>query len=134
MFDRKIKYLAYISRLQSNHLNQRIQMCFCEKNSSRASKFSLKIFIANSENLNFFSMSIHKVRDVMIERHVQHKRKWNLNIHSFFQKNQQHFWLPRRHNVVLSSIQRYSNDIETTLLICLTYMSEHVVNGPLLNT
>ena len=109
-------------------------MRFCQKNSSTVSKFSLKIFITNSENLKFFSMSIHKLCDVMIERHVQHEKKWNFNLQFFFQKIQQYFWLPRQHDVVLSSIQRYSNDVETTFFIYLTYMSEYGVNGPLLKT
>ena len=56
-YDRKIKYVAYISRLQSNRLNQRAQMSFCEKNLSTLSKFLLKTFstFTNSENLKFFS-------------------------------------------------------------------------------
>ena len=55
--DRKIKYVAYISRLQSNRLNQRAQMSFCEKNSLRLSTFLLKTFstFTNSESLKFFS-------------------------------------------------------------------------------
>ena len=56
MYDRKIKYFAYSSRLQSNQLNQGIEMRFCKKKSSTLSKFLLKTFSAltNSENLRFF--------------------------------------------------------------------------------
>ena len=38
MYDRKIKYVAFISRLQGNDLNQGAQMRFCEKNSAKLSK------------------------------------------------------------------------------------------------
>ena len=56
MYDRKIKYVAYISRLKCNHLNQRAQMCFCKKSPSALSKFLLKTFstFTSSENLRFF--------------------------------------------------------------------------------
>ena len=77
MHDRKIKYVAYISRLQSNHLNQGTQMRFREKYLSTLSKFLLKTFNAftNSENLRFFSISMYKVCDVINERHVRQKKK-----------------------------------------------------------
>ena len=77
MYYRKIKYVAFISRLQSNHFNQGVQMRFCERNLSTISKFSLKIYntFTSSENLNFLSMSIYNVCDVMNGGHMRRKKK-----------------------------------------------------------
>ena len=139
MHDRKIKYVAYISRLQSNHLNQGTQMRFREKYLSTLSKFLLKTFntFTNSENLRFFSISMYKVCDVINERHVRQKKKWNFNLQFFFKKLNNIF----NYHAGTTSFYRPCNiismigrcmDVEMTLFSYLTHMSEYDVNGPLL--
>ena len=112
IYDRKIKYVAYISKLQSNHLNQGTQMRFCGKNSSALSKFLLKIFntFTNSENLRFFfHVYIQRMWcDKWGARATEEKVKFLFTM--FFQKIKQYLWLPCRYDVVLSSMQHYFND------------------------
>ena len=136
MYDRKIKYVAYISRLKCNHLNQRARMCFCKKSPSALSKFLLKTFstFTSSENLRFFfSMSIYKyVRSWMMER-----RKNEILVYNFFFKKLNNIF---DYHVGTTSFYRPCNvtsmigrcmDVELTLFSCLT---KYRVNGPLLKT
>ena len=90
MYDRKIKYFAYISRLQSNQLNHGIEMRFCKKKSSTLSKFLLKTFSAltNSENLRFFFYFYYATYVMWLMTETCDRIK------SEIKKIKQYFWLP----------------------------------------
>ena len=136
MYDRKIKYVAYISRLKCNHLNQRAQMCFCKKSPSALSKFLLKTFstFTSSENLRFF---FHVYIQRMWGHEWGERRKSEILVYNFFFKKLNNIF---DYHAGATSFYRPCNvtsmigrcmDVELTLFSCLT---KYGANGPLLKT
>ena len=116
MFDRKLKYVAYISGLQSSHLNQEAQMHFCEKKFINSIQISIKDFLYICKFWKFeffFFMSIYNVCDVMNKGHVQQKKNQNFNLQFFFSKNSTITTTPARRRFIahVRLLQWYWNDV-----------------------
>ena len=136
MYDRKIKYIAYISRLKSNHLNQRAQMCFCKKRPSALSKFLLKTFstFTSSENLRFF---FHVYMQRMWDDEWDERTKTEILVYNFFFKKLKNIYA---YHAGATSFYRPCNvtsmigrcmDVE---LMLFSFLTEYGVNGPLWKT
>ena len=116
MFDRKLKYVAYISGLQSSHLNQEAQIHFCEKKFINSIQISIKdfLYICKFWKFEFFFSCLYTTYVMWWISDTRNRRKIKILIYNFFfSKNSAITTTPARRRFIAHArlLQWYWNDV-----------------------